>query len=243
MEEQSIGSQQILEAINKLNEMTRRVRNSSDEMLEGSKEIISQGSNLEKATNEIAGEMNDVAYRANEVNSSVIHVSNISRRNRDNIDMLKEAISHFILVDKHYNWNDSYLMGVENIDKQHMQLFITVNNLIDAIENGAGKAELEKSLDFLVNYTVTHFNDEEEVMRKYNFPEIEGHHAIHEKFKKAALELAAEALKIGSSELLVREVKRKIGDWLVTHVEGQDARVGAHIKSLRQAKHKTSPAA
>ncbi|MDR0494061.1 MAG: hypothetical protein LBG95_00315 [Treponema sp.] len=41
MEEQGAGSKQILEAIGQLNEITRQDKDSSTEMLEGAKEIIS----------------------------------------------------------------------------------------------------------------------------------------------------------------------------------------------------------
>jgi methyl-accepting chemotaxis protein len=51
MEEQGAGSKQILEAICQLNEITRQVEDSSTEMLEGAKEVMSEGKSLEKATN------------------------------------------------------------------------------------------------------------------------------------------------------------------------------------------------
>ena len=231
MEEQSTGSRQILESVENLKETTLNVRSGSNEMLEESKEIINQEKNLKKATVDIIEKMNEMAYRFAEVNTSVKHVNSISRKNKSNIDILREAITHFTITNKYYAWDDSYLVGVSRIDEEHKQLFITVNSLIDAIENGAGKEDLKKVLEFLIQYTVSHFNDEEEVQRKSGYPNFENHRKIHEKFKKTALELAAEAEKNGSSEALVKEVKRKIGDWLVTHVTGEDAKIGKFLRA------------
>ena len=231
MEEQNSGSRQILEAIGKLNEITRSVKGGSVEMLKESNEIISQGDNLKNVTTGITERMNEMAYRSGQVNASVNHVNTISRKNKSNIDILREAITHFSITDKYYSWDDSYLIGVKEIDEQHKQLFVTVNSLISAIENGAGKDELKKALDFLIQYTVTHFNDEEEVQRKCGYPNFEHHHKIHEKFKQTAVELAGEAEKIGSSDALVKELKRKIGDWLVTHVTGEDAKIGKFLRA------------
>jgi hemerythrin len=123
---------------------------------------------------------------------------------------------------------------VDLVDEQHKTLFAQVNSLIDAIERGAGTDELKESLDFLTNYTVTHFNDEEEVQKKYAYPGFENHHKIHERFKKVAVDLAADFMNFGSSEALVKEVKRKIGDWLVTHVKGEDSRIGAYIRKMKK---------
>ena len=231
MEEQSSGSRQILEAVEKLNGITRNVKGGSVEMLKESEQIINQGKNLKQVTEEITERMDEMAYRSVEVNSSVNHVNTISRKNKSNIDILRDAITHFTISDKYYSWDDSYLIGVEHIDEQHKQLFNTVNGLIEAIERGAGPEELKKTLDFLVEYTVTHFNDEEEVQRKCGYPKLEHHRSIHEKFKLTAVELAGEAASIGSSDALVKEVKRKVGDWLVTHVTGEDARIGKFIRA------------
>jgi hemerythrin-like metal-binding protein len=233
MEEQNTGSRQILEAIEKLNEITRTVKTGAEEMRERSKAVIEEGKNLKMVTAEITGGMNEMAYRAEEVNSSVTHVNSISRKNKSNIDILREAISHFTITDKHYFWNDSLCIGVDLIDEQHKALFDQVNSLIDAIERGAGTEELKKALDFLTSYTVTHFNDEEVVQKKYAYPAFETHHKIHERFKKVAVDLASDFMSFGSSEALVKEVKRKIGDWLVTHVKGEDARIGAYIRKMK----------
>ena len=35
-------------------------------------------------------------------------------------------------------WKDSYSLGVERIDKQHMELFRVTNDLIHAVDENAG---------------------------------------------------------------------------------------------------------
>jgi methyl-accepting chemotaxis protein len=231
MEEQSARSRRILEALEKLNEITCTVKNGSEEMRKGSASVIGEGKNLEKVTAEIISGMNDMAYRAEEVNSSVQHVNSVSRKNKSNIETLRDAVSHFTVTDKHYIWDDSLSIGVPKIDEQHKRLFATANDFIDAIEQGMGKHKLKKMFDFMIQYTATHFSDEEEVQKQYNYPDYENHRRIHEKFKKTVLELAREMHHFGTTESLVKEFKRKVGDWLVTHVKGQDAKIGVYIKN------------
>jgi hemerythrin-like metal-binding protein len=231
MEEQNAGSRQILETIQKLNETTGIVKSSSEEMRRGSGEIIIEGENLKRATEEIAGGINEMAARAGEINNSVTRVNSISAKNKTNINILRQAVSRFIIVDKYYRWDDSLAIGVEKVDNQHRQLFDAVNSLIDAIETGKSAEGLKKTLDFLVDYTVTHFADEEEIQRQCGFPDLENHHRIHEAFKKTAVELVKGLGRFGSSAAMIREVREKIGKWLLIHIKDQDSRIGAYIRA------------
>jgi methyl-accepting chemotaxis protein len=95
MEEQGVGSQQILEVIGQLNEITGMVKNGSDEMLEGSKEVISEGKNLEMATQEITNGMNEMSTGADQINIAVHRVNEISGQNKENIDILVREVSRF----------------------------------------------------------------------------------------------------------------------------------------------------
>ncbi|MDR1352671.1 MAG: methyl-accepting chemotaxis protein [Treponema sp.] len=95
MEEQSVGSQQILEVIGQLNAITQMVKGGSEEMLEGSKEVITEGKNLEMATQEITNGMNEMATGADEINVAVNRVNEISSQNKENIDILVKEVSRF----------------------------------------------------------------------------------------------------------------------------------------------------
>jgi methyl-accepting chemotaxis protein len=95
MEEQSVGSQQILEVISQLNEITQQVKGGSLEMLEGSKEVITEGKNLEIVTQEITNGMNEMATGADQINIAVTRVNDISGQNKDNIDVLVKEVSRF----------------------------------------------------------------------------------------------------------------------------------------------------
>jgi methyl-accepting chemotaxis protein len=95
MEEQSTGSQQILEAIEQLNDITQVVKGGSTEMLEGSNEVIHESKNLESVTQEITNGMNEMATGADQINTAVNRVNEISGVNRENIDVLVKEVSRF----------------------------------------------------------------------------------------------------------------------------------------------------
>ena len=97
MEEQEVGSRQILEAVSKLNSITGMVKSASAEMAEESKEIITQSSDLKRITDEVSGEMDHMANGANLINQAVIKVNEISVVNKNNIKDLSEEIAKFRL--------------------------------------------------------------------------------------------------------------------------------------------------
>ena len=95
MEEQGTGSKQILEGSGRLNEITRQVKDGSNEMHNGAKEVIRESESLDKATAEITLGMNEMAIGANHINSAVNHVNEISGRNREAIDVVIREVSRF----------------------------------------------------------------------------------------------------------------------------------------------------
>ena len=95
MEEQGIGSAQILEGIGNVNEITLKVKSSSAEMLEGAKEVITESENLENTTKEITSGMNEMAEGADHINQAMNHANDISDRNRKAISLLIQDVSRF----------------------------------------------------------------------------------------------------------------------------------------------------
>ena len=95
MEEQDRDSKQIVEAIDQLNNITRQVGKGSAEMLEGSTEVIHEGKTLERVTEEITRQMNEMATGAEQINTAVNRVNDISIENKINIDHLVLEISRF----------------------------------------------------------------------------------------------------------------------------------------------------
>jgi hemerythrin len=136
----------------------------------------------------------------------------------------------------YFVWDESFKVGEPVIDAQHKELFAAVNNLIKTCEEGKGQTDLKGSIDFLNNYTIKHFFEEEQIQQKYKYPDFESHHKIHEGFKKQVRDLSVKWIMSGASDALANEVREKIGNWLVVHVKGEDVKLGAYIKKAVTAK-------
>ena len=95
MEEQGIGSKQILSGIGEVNEITRQVKGDSNEMLSEAKEVIAESKSLEMTTHEIASGMHEMALGVEQINLAVNDVNEISVKNREGIASLIREVSRF----------------------------------------------------------------------------------------------------------------------------------------------------
>ena len=95
MEEQTVGSKQILDALSKLQEITGLVKDRSAEMLEGSQQVISEGNNLTTATREISSGISEIASGADHIDSAVERVHSITNNNKEHINTLSKEVEKF----------------------------------------------------------------------------------------------------------------------------------------------------
>jgi hemerythrin len=68
------------------------------------------------------------------------------------------------------SWNESLATGSATIDQQHRKLFAEIAALADAMKRGKGRHEIHTLLDFLGQYVVEHFREEEKLMEELNCP-------------------------------------------------------------------------
>lgn len=126
-----------------------------------------------------------------------------------------------------FSWTPDLATGNQDIDNQHKALIKAINNLLEACQVGKGRAELGKILQFLEEYTVKHFTDEQNLMRSRKYPDLQAHIKLHESFKRDLHIIAEKMRKEGPTIVLVSDVNSKLGDWLVKHIKNQDSKFAA----------------
>jgi hemerythrin-like metal-binding protein len=243
MEEQGEGSRLILDAISRLREITQLVKEGTTEMLDTSKSIIKESRNLEGLSAEIKFSMDEMAVGAGNIITSVDAVNEAGDQNKANIDSLVEEVSRFKVsraavaaqsAVPNYVWDTTFATGNETIDSQHRTLFDALNQLLAAMQKEEAGAELKKALDFLSDYTIKHFFEEEQIQIQAGYPDHPNHHQLHENFKETVQELGHELIMKGASDKLIADVQKKIGNWLVFHIKGQDIKLGAYLRDAAQ---------
>ena len=131
-------------------------------------------------------------------------------------------------------WNDSFKLGYEQVDSQHYRLFELLSELVGECIDGSNVPGISETLDFLVNYTVQHFYDEESLQVQYNYPDYRRHKELHEKFKVAVGDLVDRFAESGSADELKKDINRVVVRWLISHIQQEDKRVGNHIREVTE---------
>ncbi len=133
-------------------------------------------------------------------------------------------------------WDDKYNTGIDVVDEQHRKLVGLVNNLGAISAHLTSTEALGDILTELANYTVYHFNTEEDLMKKY---EVDANHKdIHFKAHQHFTNQITVAAKIlmGTTDVtgqLVAPLLKYLTNWLVQHILGLDARMGKEIVALQ----------
>ena len=127
-------------------------------------------------------------------------------------------------------WSDSMSVGDVHIDEQHRILIDTINQLANAeIQND--RTIIAMIIDELVNYTVFHFEYEEQLIAATHYPDLEKHRRIHRGFEKWVKELREEFTYHRRSQLGER-LLGFLRDWLRDHILGEDQRYRPYINGL-----------
>jgi len=128
-------------------------------------------------------------------------------------------------------WQDSYALGMEEIDEQHKMLFDIMNRLWAAILDNAEGRRLATILEDLERYTVLHFTEEETFMRSIGYPDFDDHVAYHRKFVRKLMD-EKEAAHAGRPVSL--ELIHFLRDWLVNHILVEDKRYAAQFNKEKR---------
>jgi hemerythrin len=127
-------------------------------------------------------------------------------------------------------WTDTVKTGIDILDEQHKELFNRTNLMDEAYRSGKGKEEVIRMMNFLHEYVVQHLHDEEELMRRFNYPYYKQHKAIHDGFIMDFIKFKTQMDELGPSSFFVIEVKEKIADWWFDHVTKLDKALADFLK-------------
>ncbi len=138
-------------------------------------------------------------------------------------------------------WKESYRVGVESVDAQHIQLFEMVEGLLDIVraERTDIKEECNKAIEFLKDYVIKHFDDEEAYLEAVAYEGIEAHKLIHRDFINTVLAYDANIKKSNYDLAVIKQFSGMLTTWLIYHVagedrryvEGKDGKIAPHIKT------------
>ena len=122
-------------------------------------------------------------------------------------------------------WDESMSTGIPSIDIQHQNLIAKFNDLMVAIEEGRGREETGKILDYLQFYAEWHFTREEQCMAEVNCPVANANASAHKTFLKDFSKLYEDYHASNVDPDIVPETLNKLETWIVNHIKHTDTQL------------------
>ena len=133
-------------------------------------------------------------------------------------------------------WDEDLMTENPIVDMQHQKIFEWVSDLVELCESGSDTAKLQDTLEYLVNYTIRHFADEEALQLKYGYADYENHKRQHDKMKDAVMgDLIQKFKESGCSAELSSDINKLIVRGLATHIKNEDKKISEHIRAVHAA--------
>jgi hemerythrin-like metal-binding protein len=126
-------------------------------------------------------------------------------------------------------WDNSYSVGIQSFDGQHKKIFGMINALHAAMVEKKTREAMGKTLEELVEYTRTHFADEEVLMEKHKFPEYGQHKRAHDELIVQVNDLY-HRFRLGEPVISV-ELFGFLMNWLKNHIQGVDKKYTAFLNA------------
>jgi diguanylate cyclase (GGDEF)-like protein/hemerythrin-like metal-binding protein/PAS domain S-box-containing protein len=111
------------------------------------------------------------------------------------------------------NWHESYNCGELTIDQEHRQLFELANTLIEsAFTRKENPQKFEAALEILIAHIAQHFADEESILARHSYIDLEAHLHAHRMLLDHARHLRAQA---AAGEITIGELVNFLADEVV----------------------------
>ncbi len=125
-------------------------------------------------------------------------------------------------------WEPKLKIGIDEIDEQHKNLVLLINQLHKAMKLKKGRQKSEDILKKLADYTVHHFGFEEELFEKYNYPEKAKHIEIHKGLVAQVMDFKTQ-FKEGNAALTI-DLMEFLTNWLKDHIMQTDKKYVPFLK-------------
>lgn len=115
-------------------------------------------------------------------------------------------------------WNSGLNLGIDSLDNEHKHLLELINSLSIAISDDATKEHINYIFDELIQGTIEHSKNEENILQKCNYDRLDIHAKDHIFFIDKIRELKAQYNNSSSTQ----DISGKLYDYLLMHIISED---------------------
>lgn len=130
-------------------------------------------------------------------------------------------------------WSAQYSVGIKKIDQEHKKLIDILNRLNTSVQEKKADKSICSIIDELIDYTEYHFETEESLLEKHNYPDLDAHKAEHRKFTRNILEFKQQFSQM--KEYAGQQVLDYLKNWLINHILASDKAYEAFLAEKETA--------
>ena len=133
-----------------------------------------------------------------------------------------------------FEWKDEYSVGIAEIDKQHQRLFEIGKKIYTLLLTYKGQDSfnsISNLIGEMSNYTAYHFQTEEELFEKYNYPNAEAHIHEHQKFIDYLNSLNLGIIDENQKDAIM-DLLKFISQWIFRHINSTDFKYKDFFKEV-----------
>ncbi len=126
-------------------------------------------------------------------------------------------------MNRFFNWHSNLDTGIKDIDVQHRQLVDYIDELYQAVMSSDidAASKVKQVVGKMYVYAATHLTDEEELLKRINYPtpDFDKHIAEHDKFRAKMRDFE---YSVQNGYPVTFQVVQFLKDWLTDHIKQTD---------------------
>jgi hemerythrin len=133
------------------------------------------------------------------------------------------------MADTLFKWDESFLIGIEELDHEHKVLIDDINRLHQELASHDQKSEIEKCLGDIYARMQAHFALEEHVMKEHEYEYFDEHKREHDHLLDNFTEYMLQFLNdTGVSSSI--SVEGSLKHWVVNHIITSDKKMSLMVQ-------------
>jgi hemerythrin len=124
-------------------------------------------------------------------------------------------------------WKQEFDIGIADIDAEHKHLVDLLNQVIGSISSQDKDKILNETMNAALIYTKSHFQREEEMLVRENYPAVDEHKTLHKALIQDIIRLRLRLLS--GSPISVMELHKFFYNWLISHIKMEDKKYVKHL--------------
>jgi hemerythrin len=137
------------------------------------------------------------------------------------------------MTDTQIEWDDSFLIGIEELDYEHKILINDINRLHLELTRQDEKSEIEKCLGDIYARMQAHFALEEHVMKEREYEFFDEHKREHERLLDSYSGYMIQILN-DTAGSFSNPIEGTLNHWVINHILHSDKKMSLMVQELKK---------